>query len=55
MTGKGQTVAVAEFDGYYPADIANYEAQCGYASVPLTNVLINVTGSPGYSGLSCQW
>ena len=52
LTGKGQTVAVAEFDGYYPADIANYEAQCGYASVPLTNVLINVTGSPGYSGLA---
>ena len=52
LTGLGQTVAVAEFDGYYPADISSYESQSGYASVPLTNILINVTGIPGYSGLA---
>jgi kumamolisin len=53
LTGAGQVVAVAEFDGYYPGDIANYEAQCGYASVPLTNVLLNhVSGIPGYSHLA---
>jgi uncharacterized repeat protein (TIGR01451 family) len=52
LTGRGQTAAVAEFDGYYPADIASYEAQSGYPEVPLNNVLINVTGTPGYSGLA---
>jgi hypothetical protein len=52
LTGLGQTVAVAEFDGYYAADISSYEAQSGYASVPLTNVYINVTGTPGYSGVA---
>ena len=52
LTGSGQTVAVAEFDGYYQTDITSYEAQSGYASVPLTNVLINVTGTPGYSGIA---
>ena len=52
LTGVGQTVAVVEFDGYYSADIVNYEQQCGYASVPLTNVLVNVTGTPGYSGIA---
>jgi kumamolisin len=50
LTGAGQTVALAEFDGYYPADISNYEAQCGEASVTLTNVLLNgVSGIPGFS------
>jgi len=53
LTGTGQTAAVAEFDGYYPSDIANYEAQSGYPSVPLQNVLLdNVSGTPGYSGLA---
>ncbi len=53
LTGSGQTAAVAEFDGYYPQDIATYESDCGYASVPLQNVLVdNVTGSPGYSGIA---
>ena len=47
LTGAGQTVAVAEFDGYYLKDITNYEAQCGYTNVPLTNVLMSgVTGNP---------
>jgi hypothetical protein len=43
--------AVAEFDGYYTADIRTYEANCGYSHVPLTNILLNVSGTPGYSGL----
>ncbi len=51
LTGAGQTAAVAEFDGYYANDITSYEAQSGYASVPLQNVLLDgVSGNPGYSG-----
>jgi subtilase family serine protease len=51
LTGSGQVAAVAEFDGYYAADIATYESQCGYSNVPLQNVLVdNVSGIPGYSG-----
>ncbi len=53
LVGAGQTVAVVEFDGYYSNDITSYEAQCGYASVPLQNILLNnVSGTPGYSGVS---
>jgi hypothetical protein len=52
LTGAGQIVAVAEFDGYYANDISSYETQCGYANVPLQNILLNsVSGTPGYSGL----
>ena len=51
LTGAGQIVALAEFDGYYLADITNYEAQCGYTNVPLQNTLVDsVSGIPGYSG-----
>ena len=51
LTGAGQTAAVAEFDGYYASDIASYESQSGYPSVPLQNVLLDsVSGIPGYSG-----
>jgi subtilase family serine protease len=50
LTGLGQLVALAEFDGYYQADITNYEAECGYTNVPLQNILLDrVTGDPGYS------
>jgi hypothetical protein len=52
LSGSGQIAAVAEFDGYYQNDIATYESNCGYANVPLTNILINVSGAPGYSGLA---
>jgi hypothetical protein len=47
LTGSGQTVALVEFDGYYPADIAKYESQAHLPAIPLTNVLVN-----GYSGLA---
>ncbi len=53
LTGQGQVAAVMELDGYYPADITNYEAQCGYTNVPLQNVYLdNVSGTPGYSGVA---
>lgn len=51
LTGTGQIIAMAEFDGYYSNDIASYVSQSGYPSVTLQNVLVNnVTGLPGYSG-----
>jgi subtilase family serine protease len=50
LVGSGQIAAVAEFDGYYANDITTYEANCGYTNVPLTNILLSVTGTPGYSG-----
>ena len=52
LVGSGQIAAVAEFDGYYTNDINTYESNCGYTNVPLTNVLIKVSGNPGYSGLA---
>jgi xanthomonalisin len=53
LTGSGQVVALFELDGYYPADITNYEAYCGYTNVPVQNVFVNnVSGTPGYSGVS---
>ena len=53
LAGSGQTVAVAEFDGYYPNDITTYESNCGYTNVPLQNVLLDgVSGNPGYSGIA---
>jgi subtilase family serine protease len=52
LVGAGQIAAVAEFDGYYQSDIATYEANCGYANVPLINILLNVSGTPGYSGIA---
>ncbi len=53
LAGSGQVAAVVEFDGYYPSDIATYEANCGYSNVPLQNVLLNnVSGTPGYSGIA---
>ena len=52
LNGAGQTVALVEFDGYYPADISNYEVQCGYSLVPLQNVYVDsVDGTPGFSGI----
>jgi subtilase family serine protease len=45
LTGAGQSVALLQFDGYYPADISAYRARSGLPNVPLTNVLLNnITG-----------
>ncbi len=49
LNGAGQTVALVEFDGYYPADIASYESQCGYGAVPLQNIYLGSANStPDY-------
>jgi subtilase family serine protease len=41
LTGTGQSVGLYEFDGYYGADITNYENLAGLPHVPLQNVLLN--------------
>lgn len=41
LDGSGQKVALFEFDGYYPNDIAQYEGLAGLPSVPLVNVPID--------------
>jgi hypothetical protein len=45
LTGSGQTIALLEFDGYDPNDIAAYEKQAGLPGVTLTNIYID-----GYDG-----
>jgi len=45
LTGAGQKVALFEYDGYLASDIAQYEQRAGYATVALTNVLLQ-----GFSG-----
>ncbi len=48
LTGFGQAVALVEFDGYYPNDIAIYEGKAGIHTVPLSNVLLDgFSGTPG--------
>jgi subtilase family serine protease len=51
QTGAGQKVALVQFDGYYPSDIALYEQQAGLPSVSLTNILLNgFDGNPTGTG-----
>jgi len=48
LTGTGQSVGLAEFDGYYASDITNYAAQAGEPAVPLKNVYLDgFDGTPG--------
>jgi subtilase family serine protease len=48
LTGAGQIVGLAEFDGYYATDIATYASQSRLPGVPLTNVLVGgFNGVPG--------
>ena len=47
LNGTGQIVGLLQFDGYYPNDIALYEAQNGLPSVTLSNILLDgFTGAP---------
>lgn len=41
LTGSGQSVALLEFDGYYPGDITAYATQFGLPGVPLTVVAVD--------------
>jgi len=46
LTGRGQSVALVQFDGYSLSDIRAYENLAGRAPVNLVNVLLN-----GFNGL----
>jgi hypothetical protein len=47
LTGAGQTVGLFELDGYYPADIANFQAFTGFSNVAVQPVLLDgVSGQP---------
>ncbi len=51
-TGLGQKLGLAEFDGYYPNDIAIYEQGASLPNILLTNVLLdNFDGIPGSGNL----
>ena len=41
LTGKGQTLALFELDGYMPSDITTYEAAYNLPNVPLQNVAVS--------------
>lgn len=52
LTGVGQAVGLVEFDGYYQADITNYEGKSVYTNVLLTNILVDdATGIPDGNAL----
>lgn len=45
LDGSGQAVGLFELDGYFPGDIAEYEALTGLPNVTVTNVLLNGRGA----------
>jgi subtilase family serine protease len=48
LTGTGESVALVEFDGYYPMDISSYLKRASLSAVSLTNIYLNgVSGVPG--------
>jgi uncharacterized repeat protein (TIGR01451 family) len=48
LTGSGQSLALVEFDTYYPSDITTYETLAGLPDVPLLNVPVDgFSGPPG--------
>lgn len=52
LDGSGQVVGLLQFDGYFPNDIALYEAQAGLPKVPLVNVLLDgFDGTPGFGNV----
>ena len=48
LTGTGQSVALVQFDNYYPNDITKYETLAGLPSVTLSNIFLDsYTGTIG--------
>jgi uncharacterized repeat protein (TIGR03803 family) len=41
LTGAGQSIALLEYDGYYPTDITSYETQFGLPNTPLITVPVD--------------
>lgn len=53
LTGSGQNIALVQFDGYYPSDIARYETLAGLPAITLTNILLDeFSGIPTTGTLS---
>lgn len=46
LAGRGQSIALVEFDGFYPGDIAAYKTLAHLPDVPVTTVLLD-----GFSGV----
>lgn len=46
LTGAGQILGLVQFDGFFDADIASYEAAAGLPQVPLETILLD-----GYNGV----
>ncbi len=52
LSGAGQSVALVEFDTYYPKDITAYETTANLPAVPLVNVPIDgFNSAPGSGGI----
>jgi len=52
LTGVGQSVALLQFDGYFPSDISAYETMAGLPAVPLQNILLDgFNGTPGANNI----
>jgi uncharacterized repeat protein (TIGR03803 family) len=52
LTGAGQAVGLFELDGYYAADVIEYETLAKLPNVPLTNILLDgFSGTPGQGSI----
>jgi hypothetical protein len=51
LTGAGQNVALVQFDGYFPSDIAAYQQLTGLPAIPMTTILLDgFDGVPTMTG-----
>ncbi len=51
LTGTGQKIALVQFDGYFPSDIAAYEQLAGLPTLSITNILLDgFDGNPTMTG-----
>ncbi len=51
LTGAGQKVALVQFDGYFPSDIASYQQVTGLPAISITNILLDgFNGVPTMTG-----
>jgi subtilase family serine protease len=51
LTGAGQKIALVQFDGYFPGDIAAYQQLTGLPTIPITNILLDgFDGNPTLTG-----
>ncbi len=46
LTGAGQKIALLQFDGYFPSDIAAYAQAAGLPALSITNILLD-----GFNGI----